>query len=231
MKFDWNIKVGNILTSLTIIISVAALIVTWTKDRNARETELADVVRTAAATAITKLDRWQSLNLSLYQELQPEFIKTSEMLSREYDVIKVRDYLWKTISTQRIQISRKVLNEKISTSYVDLLAYFPDTRIQFLDMFKKLNALEDRISGSFLEKSQQDVLELKGEKTSYTSARLGNALRTTAAQHKENLLSETNEVIRPVRDFLFDVIAKTNKQILHASRVSKNREQSPALYR
>lgn len=223
MQLNRSIKVGDILTSLTIIISVTALVVTWTKDRNVRESQQADVVRTAAATAITKLDRWQSLNLSLYQELQPEFITTSEMLSEQYDVIKVRDYLWKTISNQRIQIYRKVLNEKISTSYVDLLAYFPETRTQFLTMFKTLNACEERISGSFLKKSQQDVLGFEGKESNYTSAMLGNALRTTAAQHKEALFSETTEAIRPVREFLFAVIAKTNKQILHVNRVSKNR--------
>ncbi len=100
MQLDWSIKVGDILTTLTIIVSVAALVVTWTKDRNARETAQADIVRTAAATAITQLDRWQSLNSSLYQELQPEFITTSEMLSKQYDVTKVRDYLWKIISNQ-----------------------------------------------------------------------------------------------------------------------------------
>ncbi len=223
MQLDWSIKVGDILTTLAIIVSVAALVVTWTKDRNARETAQADVVRTAAATAITQLDRWQSLNSSLYQELQPEFITTSEMLSEQYDVIKVRDYLWKIISNQRIQISQKVINEKISTSYVNLLAHFPDTRTLFIDMFKTLNAIEEHISGSFLEKSQHDVLKFEGKQSSYTSALLGNALRTTASQHKDKLLSETTEAILPVKEFLFGVIAKTNKDILHASRVSKNR--------
>ncbi len=228
MKIDWNIKVGDILTSATIIISVAALTVTWTKDRNTRETAQADAVRSAAALAITKIDRWQSLHLSLYQKLQPEFITTSEMLGGKvgaqisYDVVKVRDYLWKTISRYRIDIANKVLDEEIETSYVKLLSHFPDTRIQFLDMFKTLNEIEERISGSFLEKSQKDIMDFKGKESTYTSAMLGNALRSTASEHEERLDRETTEVIRPVRAFLFDVIAKTNKQILYASRESKN---------
>lgn len=223
VQLDWNIKVGDILTSITIIVSVAALIVTWTKDRNTKETEQANVVRTAAATAMTQLDRWQSLNLSLYQEMQPEFITTSEMLGEQYDVIKVRDYLWRTISNQIIEIDRKVLNEKISTSYVDLIAHFPDTRAQFIDLFRTLNEIEERISGSFLEKSQQDVFEFEGKENDYTSAMLGNALRTTAEQHKDKLFTETTKAIDPVKEFLFGVIAKSNKQILHASHASKNR--------
>jgi hypothetical protein len=223
MQLDWNIKVGDILTSITIIVSVAALIVTWTKDRTARETAQANAVRAAAASTMTQLDRWQSLNLSLYQEMQPEFITTSEMLSEHYDVIRARDYLWKTISNQIIEINRKVLNEKISTSYVDLLAYFPDTRSQFIDLFSKLNAIEERISESFLEKSQQDILGFEGKEKNYTSAMLGNALRTTAARHKDELITETTKAIGPVKEFLFGVIAKSNEQILNASHASKNR--------
>ena len=223
MKVDWNIKIGDILTSITIIVSVVALIITWTMDRDTRETQQADLVRTAAARAITQLDRWQSLNLSLYSELQPEFITTSEMLNTQFDVVKVRDYLWKTISNQRITIANKVLDEKITTSYVDLLAHFPDTRTQFINLFKTLNANEERISSSFLETSQHDVLRFEGKEITYTSAMLGNALRVTAAKHKGELIKEASDAIYPVKELLFDIIAKSNEQILYASRKSKSR--------
>jgi hypothetical protein len=223
MQLDWKIKVGDILTSLTIIVSVAALVITWTKDQDTRQTQQADLVRSAAASVITKLDRWQALQLSLYQELQPEFVATSEKLAEEYDIIEVRDYLWKTISNERIQISSRVLEEHISTSYINLLAHFPDTRRQFLDMFQQLSEIEERISGSFLKQSQQDILAFEGKEANYTSAMLGNALRSTAAKHKEEFIRETSNAIAPVRAFLFDVIAKTNAQILDASHDAKTR--------
>lgn len=218
MQIDWNIKVGDILTSLTIIVSVVALVITWTKDRTTRETQQADLVRSAAASAITKLDRWQALQLSLYQELQPEFVITSEKLVDDFNVIKVRDYLWKTISSKRIEISSKILEEQISTSYINLLAHFPETRRQFLAMFQTLNKAEEEISGSFLEQTQKDVMAFEGRKEKYTSAMLGNALRSTATQHKEKVISETSRIIAPVKSFLFDIIAKTDKHILHDAK-------------
>ncbi|WP_089725882.1 hypothetical protein [Candidatus Thiosymbion oneisti] len=221
MQLDWTIKIGDILTSFTIIVSVAALVITWTKDQDTRETQQANLVRSAAASVITKLDRWQALQLSLYQKLQPEFVITSEKLGEEYDIIEVRDYLWKTISNKRIQIFSKVLEEQITTSYIDLLAYFPDTRRKLLDLFQELNEIEERISSSFLGQSQQNILAFEGKEANYTSAMLGNALRSTAAQHKEEFIRKTSHVIAPVKAFLFDVIAKSNKQILHASRDSK----------
>ena len=223
MRIDWTIRIGDILTSLTILVSVAALVITWTKDRETRETQQADIVRSAAASAITKLDRWQALQLSLYQELQPEYVITSEKLLDEYNIIEVRDYLWKTISSKRNEIASKILEEEISTSYVDLLAHYPDARNQFLDMFKALKETEERISISFLEQSQQDVWDLEGKQEIYTSAMLGNPLRMTGAKHKEIFSDKSSKLTAPVKAFLFDIIAKTNRDILYASQKAKGR--------
>jgi hypothetical protein len=67
MKFDWQIKIGDLLTSLTVLISVTALLISWSKDRMAREAEQADKVRGAAAIALTKLDRWQHINEAFFK--------------------------------------------------------------------------------------------------------------------------------------------------------------------
>jgi len=74
MNIEWTVKFGHILTSVTILVSVIALLFSWSKDQVARETEMADKVRYAASVALTKLDRWQLLNLSLYQNLQSVFV-------------------------------------------------------------------------------------------------------------------------------------------------------------
>jgi len=122
-----------------------------------------------------------------------------------------------------MQIYSKVLEEQIPTSYFNLLAHFPDTRNQFMNMFRALNEIEERISNGFQEKTQQDVLAFEGKEANYTSAMLGNALRTTAANQKEQFMRQASTTIEPVREFLFDIIARSNKQILQASRNGKNR--------
>lgn len=218
LKFDWSIKFGDILTSLTILVSVAALLVSWSKDRTASETEQADLVRSAAARALTQIDRWQLLNLALYQQLQPVFVETSESLSQDFNVIRARDHLWKEIDARRTAISQKILDEEILTSYVSLLSHFPEARKQSISLFQQLNAIEEKTSSSFLEASQQDVLKLEERRDGYTSAMLGNALRTTAQTFKEKFRQETVIVITPAKEFLLDVIAKSNSDILGISR-------------
>lgn len=219
MKIDWSIKIGDVLTSLTILVSVCALIISWSKDRLTREMEQADKVRTAAAKALIQLDRWQYLNSSIYQELQPTFVETSEMIQDDFDLVKARDYLWKAIDNQRTQIASRILDEKIQTAYVDLLSHFPASRDRFLKVFEQLRSLEEDVSEKFMVASQNDVISFNGKQQNYTSALLGNALRKTAATHKDELSAKSAETIRPVRQFLFDVIAKSNKELLNANRV------------
>jgi hypothetical protein len=223
MIIERSIKVGDILTSLTILVSICALIISLSKDRLTKEKEQADKVRAAAAKALIQLDRWQYLNLSIYQELQPTFVETSEMLCDDFDVIKARDYLWKAINSQRTRIASKILDEKIMTAYVDLLSHFPASRNYFLKVFEELRLLEEDVSGRFIEASQKDVMFFEGkEQKNYTSAILGNMLRTTAMKHKKEFVEKYTENVRSVRQFLFDVIVMSDKELLYSNRVLPN---------
>lgn len=215
MKIDWTVKFGDILTSVTIVVSVIALLLAWSKDRTARETENADKVRYAASMALTKLDRWQLLNLSLYQDLQPVFVGTSEKLSEQYDVIKVRDYLWKTINIHRTSISKKVLDEQIYTSYIGLLSHFPDSQEKFQTLFDKLIEIENSNSDRLLSLTERDVLSFKNKQEGYTTAMLGNTLRNSAKKQKEDFKKQTDEAINPIKDFLFNIVSKSNQEILY----------------
>lgn len=82
LQFDRTIKAGDILSSLTVLLSVVALVLSLSKDRAVRVTDQANKVRTAAASVIVKLDRWQAVQLSMYQDLQPVFVELSEDLAK-----------------------------------------------------------------------------------------------------------------------------------------------------
>ena len=131
MKIEWTIKASDLLTSLTIVVSVVALLVSWTKDQDVRTREQADKVRTAAAKTIAKLERWEAIQLSLYSELQPIYVEVSEGLAKQFDVVTSRDLLWKRINTLRVKIAARVLDEAVETAYVDLFAYHPSIRGTF----------------------------------------------------------------------------------------------------
>ena len=116
LRFDNTIKAGDILTSVTVLLAVITLVVSLAKDRATRVTDQANKVRSAAATTLVKLDRWQALQLSLYQELQPNFVELSEDLARQYDVVVVRDRFWKQVGQGRAKLAKQILDEQLGNS-------------------------------------------------------------------------------------------------------------------
>ena len=106
LQFDRTIKAGDILTSITVMLSVIALVLSLAKDRATRVSDQANKVRAAAASAIVKLDRWQAVQLSMYQELQPTFVELSEELAKRYDVVATRDKFWRQVNLVRTRVNR-----------------------------------------------------------------------------------------------------------------------------
>lgn len=213
-QLDKTIKAGDILTSLTIAISVIALLLSLAKDRNSRTVDQANKIRTAAASAIINLDRWQSVQVSMFQELQPTFVELSEGLAQKYDVIGVRDKFWRQVNAERTRIARQVLQEQLGTAYLDILAHFPAARTQYADSFAQLATVEDEVSNAFLAASEQAILSLKGKKVTYQTAHLGNALRAEALKSVSDLKARSETVIAPVRKYLLSVIALPDDEIV-----------------
>ncbi len=214
LRLDRTVKASDILTSLTIVVSVIALLLSWGKDREIRTKEQADRVRTAAARTLAKLERWQSLQLSLYQELQPVFVETSEMLAKNFDVIVARDHLWKAVNNQRVKISARVLDEGLETAYVDLFAHYPAVRQAFIDALARLRKAEEIAVASLLSRTQGAVLSLKRKRVGYQTAELGNALRNAADTSREHFITETNTALDPIRNQLYRLISRTDSEIL-----------------
>lgn len=225
ISIDWTIKISDLLTSVTIIVSVVALLLSLSKDRSTKIAEQADQVRIAAAVAMSKLDRWQALQLSLYQELQPTFVELSELLAEKFDVQHVRDEFWKRVNSARTNIAQKVLDEQLGISYSNLLSHFPAARRKFTDAFARLSAVESSVMESYLAQSEQAILALDGTQKIYTTPTLGNVLRQAAAEHSDELRAKTEHIIEPVREYLFNVISLADVEILSASRVTTNRQR------
>lgn len=218
LHIDWTIKVSDILTSVTLAVSVIALLLSLAKDRDTKVTEQANRVRTAAALAITKLDRWQALQLSLYQEMQPTFVELSELLAERFEVQYVRDQLWKQVNVVRTGIAQKVLDEQLGMAYSDLLSHFPAARGMFTEAFSKLSAIESEVTQNYLGASEQAILGLEGQRKVYTTPTLGNALRQAATSHSNEFRGKSEAVIAPVRDYLFRVISMPDSKIIGVSK-------------
>ncbi|MDM0059006.1 hypothetical protein [Variovorax fucosicus] len=217
ITIDRTVKLGDLLTTLAILISLFALLSTLAKDRISREHEAANRVRSAAAQAITKLDRWKALQLSLYSRMRPEFIVLSQSLAKNFDVIEVRDDLWKRVGEERAKVAQQVIDEQLGTAYADLLAHFPVVRERFMELNITLADIELEETDGFLRDGQASILSFEDKKASYTTAMLGNSLRSVAAGHEDSLRRKSEAALKPLQEFLFDVIKKTDSEIVRLS--------------
>lgn len=220
LTFDRTVKASDLLTSLTVIVSVVALLFTWTKEQDSRTREQADRVRMAAAKTLVKLERWQNLQRSLYAELHPTYVETSEILAKHFDVIGPRDYLWKQVNAQRIRVAARILDENIESAYVDLFAYYPSVRSTFLDALAKLKSDEATATEQLLLKTQAVVMSFEQKRAGYTSAMLGNALRGAALPIEQNFMRASDQTLAPIRNELYAVISKDDEELLKQKKIT-----------
>jgi hypothetical protein len=219
LEFDEQLDVGNLLTSLTILISLGALLSALAKDRRTRERELGDRVRAAAARTLGKLERWQQLSARLYQDVQPLFVDVSQKLHAELDAEAARDLLWRELAAARAAAELRIVDEEIESAYVELYPYHPSVQRRFTETMSRLKAIDAAVYFDFVEQTQAQVLAYDGPPKDYTSALLGNDLRLESARAERRLVNELVQAIGPVREFLVAVVSLSDKEIVSRARL------------
>jgi len=210
-----EIEIADILTFLTIIVSIVALLNVWLKEIQIRKKEKADRIRTAAARTVAKLERWKELSLWYYKDVQPLFVETSEMLKVKYDVSEARDFLWKKLSVARKDTAQRILDEEIEIAYVELYGYYPEIYDEFTSLIKKLKDLEEDAFWDFLNTTQSDVLKFKEyPEREYYPATLGNNLRATCNKKLKSFQYTIEAEIEPINNILYNLILKSDEDIL-----------------
>src|SRR4051794_7631161 len=106
---------GNWVAIAAATISGLALAYNWTKDRRAREREIADRVRTGAARMLAKLNRWNELATWTYVGVQPQIIDAASSVASGIPLETVRDHLWKELPQVRIEAMRRVNDEDLES--------------------------------------------------------------------------------------------------------------------
>jgi hypothetical protein len=167
---------------------------------------------------LAKLERWQELALWYYRDVQPIIVDASETLEREFDIEGVRDLLWKTLESARIQAAERIRDEEIESAYVELYAFDSSVYERFRTTLAKLKAVDKSIYGSFLQSVQAEVMAFEGRREGYTPALLGNALRRTCHLHERELAAEIERSLRPLHDFLVDVVSMDDATLLRRRR-------------
>lgn len=216
-KFSPDIKMGDLLTILTIIITLSTILYSLKKERALRRKEQADKVRTAGARTIAKLDRWRELSLGMFQNFQPSFVEASKKLLQDTNPAypeATRDFLWKKLNESMINTLNNILKENIETTYVDLYGYYPQIRPKLTKLISYLKNEEEFMFNEFLEITQADIEFFKNMKREdLGTAELGNRLRRHTRDVNGIYEGRINNLINPMADLLFKLISKSDIEL------------------
>jgi hypothetical protein len=213
-----EVKAGDLLTPITVFLSVLTFAWTIRKDLQSRRSVEADRVRGAAAKALGKLDRWKELALWYYRDIAPTFVETSDLLIQEFDVGKARDHLWAALSAAHIKSAERLLNEALETAFVDLSSSYPGVYDAFGKTIEEMKSLDAKAHGELLEFTQAAVLSYRTKQTGYTPPMLGNDLRQCAGAVSAVLKEQLEAAGGPVRTFLINTIKQNDDDLLHNKR-------------
>lgn len=203
-------RFGDLLTTVTVISSVAALVISWQRDYRARVHEEAQRARSSAAGVLRKLERYQALQLSIYDDVQPLLVEVSKIRDADGHPVQGEqiDRLYAGVKALRAQQLSQILEEDIGTAYTELLAYNSGIRDVYRDAFAKTNdwsanALEE----CALQLAQEEILKVSPA-TPYVPAQLGNALRVAFGGSRDAVESELDRRLSPLIDTLNCYIAE-----------------------
>jgi hypothetical protein len=220
MSFDETIKIGDLLTSASVLVSVAALVGALWRDRALRRRELADKIRAAAGKTLARLERWQEISLALYTDVQPLFIEVSEDMDRNFEVVAARDKMWKELNRVRLTLLQEIRQEEIETAYVELYTYRPEARDLFRGVMARVKAAEAEAFQDLLMQTQADIMSLEKTAATYHTAQLGNRLRRTAAVVEQKCATSIRDAIVPLQEFLFAIMSQSDNRLLRTHRVA-----------
>ncbi|HOO52640.1 MAG TPA: hypothetical protein PLM24_02515 [Methanothrix sp.] len=215
LAIEKTVKVGDILTSLTIFVSLIFFIISMNKDRNLRRKQQADNVRNAAAKTISKLDRWKEASISMFHYMDIVFAKASEMLKKNYDTEAVKDFLSMQLLVIKNKTSEKMLKEDIETAYDELYGYDPSVRPFFEIVLTKLKKEEQVMFKGLLANTQSDIASFyyKNE-NEYLTSNLRSQLNNRVKMARKDYEKSINEILRPISHDLLELISEKDKDIL-----------------
>lgn len=208
-----EVKLGDLLTSLSLLVATGALVTTWLRDRNVRRREYADRIRDSAAHTIVALRRRRTLANRLFDAIEPRVTEADRKLVATYDVIAVRDEFWQRLVEVRAGLLRELFEERLEQAYVALLGYDASVQEVFLSALTALDDSDQRVYESLLQATQDDILAFLRPEEQPQTAELGNALRHTLGILFEETAAQTEAIVAVAEQQLLKLVNASDTEL------------------
>jgi hypothetical protein len=225
LHFNGAVKFGELLTSASVLVAAGTLYVSLRNARLQRRRDLADAVRTAAAEALAKLDRYARLPKAVAESAQTLVVETSRKLAKRSrklakhispgDVGEARDYLYAGLMAEWQEARATQRAEGIELAHVKLFGHRPDAYRGVAESIIELDSGALSAFDELLDAVQDAVGRYEGkDRTHYQPAELGNELRDCLGQYEGALDENARQALKFVSTRLQAIIGATDKQVI-----------------
>lgn len=220
MTINPEITVGNLITSISVLISILTIYLAWLKDRKLKIRTNADLIRSAAANTLRGIERWKEISLSLFYKCDSDFVETSEMVKEKENIKyaeleKVRDFLWKRLMSIVADNKNQILKEDLKNAYYNLFPFAPDIRFCYEETLSRMQQAENVMIADFIENHTQNaILNINDNIDNiYCSAILGNQLRSVRNDCVRRYKLSLDNSYKDIREILINIIRETDKKL------------------
>jgi hypothetical protein len=220
-----EITVGNILTLGSIIFGVFTFLYTWTKERNSKKKQYADLIRNAASTVLAKLERRKEISLLFFEKVQETITEADMKICKEKDVLSTRDFFWQMLVKVHSEARKEIVSEEIEIAYSTLYGYDPKIRNLFKSAIQLLDEAEDQIFTEYLLLTQKNIMEFRGKEDILYSALLGNSLRTSTHEMKLACSNVLGKIIEKFSTEVLKLIESNDADIYNKETDIKNPDE------
>lgn len=191
MKFKSEISVGELLTALSIIISLIGVLITWNKNQQIAISNEATRMRELSIQAFSNVQQWQEEEQLFFNQVDVLIKQVSRTYTETNDRILTRDMFWEGVTQLRNDLDTKIISKDLKTFHFQLLNKGIDQDSVFITTIALLEKLVQFNFEAYLKETELAIL-LKEINDPRESAILGNYLRNVNDKYRD----KTKEIFR-----------------------------------
>ena len=219
LMLDLKITVGDLLTSLSVILSAAGLIIAWSSDQELQMKQQASQIRDSASVVLSKMERWQEISLYALDSFQESTINISHNFQdRHKSLADIRDIAFDEIARTALLTEKKDFDEQLESAYVSLYGHDPTLKALVELSISKMRDDQTQMF-SDLEEEAQDVIRGADRRAAFAEpATVGDQMRQNIEEIRVRYKYTLAKELAVTRDKLANIVKSSDRDLVLAKR-------------
>ncbi|MEQ8302913.1 MAG: hypothetical protein RIB47_05950 [Cyclobacteriaceae bacterium] len=209
--------IGEVLTSVSILISMTGVMFSWKQDRQIEIKKQATQMKELSIQAFSNVLSWKDLNLYLFDRAEVLIEDVCVEFAQHQDNIQARDLYWREITQYKNDLDYEILEKDLKTFHFVLLNNGLDHDSTFIRTVTYINKLIDLNHKQYL-KDMQSVILSEAKANAKQTAILGNKLRAVNDQYRSGTLEIFQTESRNLQSYLQGIIVKSDRELVYPNQ-------------